>query len=93
MMFEPKGSHEDADLRPVLVGKHRPEGDDGKDGGYHAKGFGIALQNALDSATKLLFDEGLTEETTFEVAVRFEATIRLRNPGAIDEYRAVVTSP
>lgn len=94
-MFEPIRSHEDAELRPVLVGKHRPPDGPSRDPSYHSVGFGIALQSALDGAKKLLFaEEDLGEAgTTFDVSVRFEATVTVWNPGAIDEYRAFVTAP
>jgi hypothetical protein len=58
-------------------------------------GFATALQNALDGAKELLFagedlgDAGLT----FNVSINFEATVNVRNPGAIGEYTAIVTPP
>ena len=84
-----------AEIRSVLVGRHRPPGGASRDPKEHAVGFGTALQLALDGAKPLLFpkqDLGKAG-TTFDVSIRFEATINVRNPGAIDEYRAVVTGP
>lgn len=87
-------SADGAEVRPVLVGKHRPPGGSSRDPNDHAVGFATALQNALDGAKELLFaEENLGDGTTFDVSIRFEATVTVRNPGAIGEYRAIVTSP
>lgn len=85
----------DTELRRTLVGKHRPPDGPNEDPAYHLLGFGIALQNALDDAKPLLFLEEDLGETgrTFDVSVSFEATVTVRNPGAIGEYRAMVTEP
>jgi hypothetical protein len=85
----------DSELRPTLVGKHRPPGGPSRDPAYHAVGFGVALQGALDGAKTLLFAEQDLGEagTTFDVTLRFEATVTVRNPGAIDEYRVILDLP
>jgi hypothetical protein len=92
-MKEAIRSEGDAEIRPVLVGRHRPPGGPSRDPADHAIGFATALQNALDGAKELLYsEEDLGDEgTTFDVAIRFEATVTVRNPGAIGEYRASVT--
>lgn len=83
----------DSEVRKSIVGKHRPE-EPSREPSEHILGFGIALQNALDDAKELLFPSLESGEArTFNVAVRFEATVTVRNPGAIDEYRAFVTEP
>jgi hypothetical protein len=83
-----------AALRPGLVGKHTPPGGSSDDPAYHALGFGTALQNGLDGAKTLLFpDQDLGAGQTFSIAVRFEAKVTVRNPGAIDEYRAFIDIP
>jgi hypothetical protein len=84
----------DPGVRKTLVGRHRPD-ESSREPGDHALGFGIALQNALDGAKERLFPGETLEEggVTFDVTVRFEATVNVRNPGAIDEYRALVGTP
>jgi hypothetical protein len=80
----------ESELRRTIIGKHRPE-DPWHEPRDYMVGFGLALENALNDAKEKLFaGEG---ETTFPVTIRFEATVTVRNPGAIDEYRAFVTEP
>jgi hypothetical protein len=94
-MEERTESEEDgAFVRPAVVGRHKPPGGPSNDPAYHPVGFGTALQHALDATKEALFaDEDLGEGTPFDVVVTFEATVSIRNPGWIDEYRALVGFP
>jgi hypothetical protein len=75
------------------VGKHR-KGDPTSDAALeHMLGFGQALENALkDAAATFYPDEQISSPRPFDVTVTFEATGNIRNPGVIDEYKAILTN-
>jgi hypothetical protein len=74
-----------------VVGTHRERTDDPLE---HMRNFGRALNNALAEAKANFFpDQEVSEADAvpFGVTVTFEAVCRAWNPGAIDEYRAIIT--
>ncbi len=85
---EPSG---EGHVGQTFVGKYRPKPSERED---HAGNFGRALQAALEIAdnTRVTNErKRMKLKNTFEVKVVFEATVRVRSPGNIGEYRAVIT--
>jgi hypothetical protein len=75
----------------TFVGRHKPTV---QQKGDHAQNFARALEKALqiaDSPTVVRERRRMRLPTTFETSVTFEATVVVKSPGDVGEYRAVVT--
>jgi hypothetical protein len=84
-----------SEKRRAVVGLHKKGARTSGNAEVHARGFGQALENALKGAKDVFYpdDKTLTKSkpATIDITVTFEATASVWNPGAIDEYRAIIT--
>jgi hypothetical protein len=75
----------------TFIGRHRPTA---QQEGEHAKNFERAFENALqiaDSQEVVDERERMKLPTTFETTVTFHARVRVKSPGDVVEYRAIIS--